>query len=125
MFGYEREPETPSHTMTPRVPIHQRRSRRARLLTRQQQLSRERLSRRIGETITVLVDSPADGARGRTPRWAARTSGQAWEVDGGVMVEGEGLAPGQLAKVRVTGAGAYDLFARVDRPADPALTILS
>jgi tRNA A37 methylthiotransferase MiaB len=30
VFPYEREPETPSHAMTPRVPINTRRSRRAR-----------------------------------------------------------------------------------------------
>jgi hypothetical protein len=42
-----------------------------------------------------------------------------------VVVEGENLVPGQLATVRITGAAAYDLFARVERPADPALHILS
>jgi ribosomal protein S12 methylthiotransferase len=119
VFGYEREPETPSYAMTPRVPIQQRRSRRAQLLARQQWLSRERLAARIGESTRVMVDGPA--GRGQ---WAARTAGMAWEVDGGVVVEGEGLEPGQLATVRVTGAGAYDLFARVERPADPALHVL-
>jgi ribosomal protein S12 methylthiotransferase len=82
-------------------------------------LSHERLARRIGETLTVMIDGPA-----RRGQWAARTSGSAWEVDGGVVVEGEGLVPGQLATVRVTGAAAYDLFAHVERPADPVLNIL-
>lgn len=119
VFTYEREPETASYAMTPRVPLHVRRSRRAALLARQQVLSRERLARRIGEQVTVMIDGPA--GRGQ---WAARTSGSAWEVDGGVVVEGDGLVPGQLATVRVTGAAAYDLFARVERNADPALNIL-
>jgi len=114
VFCYEREPETPSYAMTPRVPVHVRRSRRARLLARQQALSRERQARRIGERLTVMIDGPA--GRGQ---WAARTTGSAWEVDGGVVVEGTGLVPGQLASVRVTGAAAYDLFASVERPADP------
>ncbi len=121
VFTYEREPETPSHAMTPRVPINARRSRRARLLARQQQLSRERLARRIGETMHVMIDGPAGERDGL---WAARSSGSAWEVDGSVVVEGENLVPGQIVPVRVTGAAAYDLFARVERPADPALTIL-
>lgn len=121
VFAYEREPETPSHAMTPRVPINTRRSRRARLLARQQQLSRERLSRRIGETMKVMIDGPAGNDGGL---WAARSAGSAWEVDGGVVVEGEHLVPGQCVTVRVTGAAAYDLFARVERPSDPALTIL-
>ena len=119
VFAYEREPGTPSHEMTPRVPLNVRRSRRAALLARQQALSRERLARRIGETVTVMVDRPA--GRGQ---WAARTAGSAWEVDGGVVVEGDGLEPGRLATVCVTGAAAYDLFARVERPADPALRVI-
>jgi len=119
VFAYEREPETPSYAMTPRVPLNVRRSRRARLLGRQQELSRRRLARRIGDSLTVMVDGPA--GRGQ---WAARAAGSAWEVDGGVVVEGTGLSPGQLATVRVTGAAAYDLFARVERPADPALNLI-
>jgi len=119
VFGYEREPETPSHRMTPRVPIHARRSRRARLLARQQRLSHERLTARIGQTLEVMIDGPA--GRGQ---WAARHAGQAYEVDGGVVVEGEGLAPGQLARVRVTGAAAYDLFARLERSSEQGLDVL-
>ena len=124
VFGYEREPETPSHAMTPRVPIQMRRHRRARLLALQQRLSHERLSRRIGERLTVMIDGPAGPAgRDGPPTWAARSAHSAFEVDGGVVVEGEGLAPGMRVPVRVTGAAAYDLFARVETP-DAALPIL-
>ena len=112
VFTYEREPETPSHAMTPRVAINTRRSRRARLLELQQRLSRDRLARRIGERLPVMIDGPA--GRGQ---WAARTAGQAFEVDGGVVVEGEHLTPGEIVTVRVTGASAYDLFARHERSA--------
>lgn len=119
VFGYEREPETPSHAMTPRVPIQARRSRRARLLALQQRLSRERLAARIGETMDVMIDAPA--GRGQ---WAARHAGQAFEVDGGVVVEGDGLEPGRIVRVRVTGAAAYDLFARVERPSEQGLHVL-
>lgn len=126
VFGYEREPETPSHAMEPRVPYATRRSRRAKLLALQQRLSRERLAKRIGERLTVMVDGPAPGnGRGGPAQWSARTTGSAYEVDGGVVVEGDNLVPGQLATVRVTGAAAYDLFARAERPADPALKILT
>jgi ribosomal protein S12 methylthiotransferase len=118
-FTYEREPETPGYHMTPRVPYATRRSRRAKLLAHQQLLSRDRLAARIGQALRVMVDAPA--GRGQ---WAARHAGQAFEVDGGVVVEGEGLTPGQLVDVRVTGAAAYDLFARVERPAEPGLNIL-
>jgi hypothetical protein len=45
-------------------------------------------------------------------------------VDGGVVVEGEHLEPGTLVPVQVTGAAAYDLFARVETPTGAALPIL-
>jgi len=109
VFAYEREPESPAAAMTPRVALPERRRRRARLLALQQRLSAERLRRRIGERIRVMVDGPA--GRGQ---WAARTAGAAWEVDGGVVLEGEGLIPGAVVEARVTGASAYDLFARVE-----------
>jgi ribosomal protein S12 methylthiotransferase len=119
VFAYEREPETPSYSMTPRVPVAVRRRRRAHLLALQQRLSRERLRQRIGEVVPVLIDGPAGHGH-----YAARTAGSAWEVDGGVVVEGEHLQPGTLVNVRITGAAAYDLFARVERPA-PVLLNLS
>ena len=119
VFNYEREPETPSFAMTPRVAVGQRRSRRARLLALQQRLSRERLSRRIGECIIVMIDGPAESGRlagSGTGTWAARTAGAAYDVDGGVLVDdaGHALEPGARVPVRVTGSGAYDLFARVE-----------
>jgi ribosomal protein S12 methylthiotransferase len=126
VFAYEREPETPSHGMAEQVPLTVRRSRRAKLLAFQQRLSRERLARRIGERLTVMIDGPARGERaggGRT-QYAARSAGSAWEVDGGVVVEGEHLEPGTLVPVRVTGAAAYDLFARAETPTGAALHIL-
>jgi ribosomal protein S12 methylthiotransferase len=118
-FIYEREAETPSHAMTPRVPLPTRLRRRARLLELQRRLSAARLSRRIGDTLTVMIDGRHEVAgraeRHRDPvRWAARTTGMAYEVDGGVLVEGGDFAPGQVVQVRVVGAAAYDLFARVE-----------
>ena len=118
-FTYEREPETPSYRMTPRVPIAVRRQRRARLLSLQQRLSRDRLAARIGERVPVLIDGPA--GRGQ---YAARTAGSAFEVDGGVVVEGENLEPGSLVDVRIVGAAAYDLFARVECASEPLLRIV-
>src|SRR4029434_5546443 len=95
-----------------RVGIGQRRSRRARLLALQQRISAERLRERVGEKTTVMVDGRAGRRRPNT--WAARTPGQAFEVDGGVMLEGEDLVPGELVEARITGASAYDLFARAE-----------
>ena len=58
-----------------------------RLLAKQQHLSRERLSRRIGEVTTVMVDGLT---RARRPVGRAH-DGFGLEVDGGVVVEGDNL----------------------------------
>jgi ribosomal protein S12 methylthiotransferase len=119
VFPYEREPGTPSWGMTPRVPLTVRRARRARLLELQQRLAMARNTARVGERLTVMIDGPA----GRN-QYGARTAGSAFEVDGGVMVEGDGLVPGTLVEVRVTGAAAYDLFARAEA-AGPSVQLVT
>ena len=127
VFPYEREIETPSYDMTPRVPVAERHRRRARLLELQQRLSAGRLRRRIGGLEQVMIDGPLETPRGAAAgerRWAARTRGMAWEVDGGVAVEGCDFIPGALADVRVTGAAAYDLFARNEPVSHPMLSLL-
>jgi len=106
VFAYEPEREAPSSGFTGRVPERVKESRRARLLELQHDISARKLARRVGAIETVLVDGPADDGR-----MSARTEGEAFEVDGAVFVEGAGLAPGQFARVRVTGASAYDLWA--------------
>src|SRR4029079_15091752 len=100
--------------------LNSRRHRRARLLGLQQKLSRGRLSEQIGKRVQVMVDGPA--GRGQ---WAARTAGSAWEADGGVVVDGDGLEPGRIVDVRVTGAAAYDLFGRVEPAAANGLQVIA
>ena len=118
VFPFEREPGTAAWDLAPRVPLTVRRARRARLLELQQRLSRARNARRVGERVTLMIDGPA----GRK-QYAARTTGSAFEVDGGVVVEGDGLVPGTLVEARVTGAAAYDLFARAEAPG-PSLRLV-
>jgi len=126
VFSYEREPETPSWKMTPRVPVAARRSRRARLLAHQQRLSAARMARRVGSIVTTMIDGWEEAAGG----YAARTAGSAWEVDGGVRIDDEcapgrgGRAAGSLARVRVTGSTPYDLFGRFEAAADSALPLV-
>ena len=114
VFAYEPEREAPSSAFKGQVPARVKESRRARLLTLQQEISARRLKQRVGTVETVLVDGPAEKGR-----WLARTQGEAYEVDGGVFVEGAGLAPGRFARVRITGASAYDLWGTALGPVSP------
>ena len=117
VFSYEPEREAPSSNFTGRVPERVKASRRDRLLTLQHGVSGRKLAARVGQLTTALVDGPAEGGR-----WAARTQGEAYEVDGCVFVEGDGLQAGDLVPVRITGASAYDLWASALAPARPGGT---
>lgn len=84
--------------------------RHARFMERAQQISAERLARRVGRRMKVLVD----GFEGATA--IARTEGDAPEIDGIVRIR---RAPktkvrvGEFVEVEITKADAYDLEARV------------
>ena len=78
----------------------------ARFMERAQRISATRLAARVGREETVLVDSIEDGVA------IARSRGDAPEIDGVVRVKkGAKLAVGEFARVKITGADAYDLTA--------------
>jgi len=78
----------------------------ARFMERAQRISAARLATRVGREETVLVDGIEDGTA------IARSRGDAPEIDGVVRVKkGAKLAVGEFARVRITGADAYDLMA--------------
>jgi len=78
----------------------------ARFMERAQRISAARLATRVGREETVLVDGIEDGAA------IARSRGDAPEIDGVVRVKkGAKLAVGEFARVKITGADAYDLTA--------------
>jgi ribosomal protein S12 methylthiotransferase len=80
----------------------------ARFMERAQRISAARLATRVGREETVLVDSIEDGMA------IARSRGDAPEIDGVVRVKkGAKLAVGEFARVKITGADAYDLTAVV------------
>lgn len=88
------------------VPEPVREERRRRLMELQAGISAERLARRVGQTLTVLVDQ-VDGKGA-----VARSAADAPEVDGQVYVPAaDGMRPGEFHSVRVVAAGEHDLWA--------------
>jgi ribosomal protein S12 methylthiotransferase len=80
-----------------------------RLMQSQARISAEKLSRRIGRVLEVMVDTiEATGVVARS--WA-----DAPEIDGKVYIDSEPgakLVPGQILKVRIERADDYDLWAQ-------------
>jgi ribosomal protein S12 methylthiotransferase len=90
------------------LPQEVREERQARFMQRQARISAQRLQRKIGRTIDVLVDA-IDGDAA-----IARSNADAPEIDGVVRIDAaHGLRVGQFARAVVTGADAHDLTARL------------
>lgn len=80
--------------------------RHQRFMLHQQAISHEKLQRRIGETMRVLIDEKSDAG------FIARSYADAPEIDGQVIIQTERkLAIGDWADVIITDSDEYDLYA--------------
>ena len=77
----------------------------ARFMAAQEEVSRQRLAAKVGQRMPVMLDEVGDEIA------LGRTEGDAPEVDGFVEIElpGEGLVPGDIVEVEITGASDHDL----------------
>jgi ribosomal protein S12 methylthiotransferase len=93
--------ELPNH-----VPKELKQERWERFMALQQQISADKLQRKIGSTIDILIDEVDDqGAVGRS-------TADAPEIDGRVYLDGAvDLVPGDMVQAEVTAADEYDLWA--------------
>ncbi|NMG53258.1 30S ribosomal protein S12 methylthiotransferase RimO [Aromatoleum aromaticum] len=106
-FAYSPVEGAAANLLADPVPDEVREERRMRLMDFQEDISTQRLERWIGRDITVLVEEVDDEGA------VARSGSDAPEVDGLVVIpDGDGLVPGEFAKVRVTDCDVHDLYAR-------------
>lgn len=107
-FAYSPVDGAAANTLPGHVAEDVKRERRERFMKLQEKVSARRLQRKIGRTLTVLVDEVDGGGA------SARSSADAPEIDGMVHVTPSSkLKPGDFARVRVTRADAHDLWAEV------------
>lgn len=106
-FQYSPVEGAPANELSGAVPDEVKQSRWERFMAHQQAISAQRLQRKIGREMDVLIDEvEEDGTIGRS-------SADAPEIDGLVHVQSQmSLSPGQLVRVRVTDSDAYDLWAQ-------------
>ncbi len=90
------------------IPLEVQQERLGRLMQLQEEVSAERLARKVGKTLQVLVDEVDDEGA------IARSSADAPEIDGLVYIEnGQSLKVGEFASVRVTHTDTHDLWAKM------------
>ncbi len=109
VFLYSQEEGSRAAALPGQVPDAVKRERHARAMALQQQLSRERNSGLIGQSVRVLVDGPSNK---KGFAWVGRSEADAPEIDGRVYLAGKKLQPGQFLDVTVTGSSEYDVVAK-------------
>jgi ribosomal protein S12 methylthiotransferase len=113
-FAYENVTGAAARDLPDHVPDELKRERRARFMAAAQAISRDKLRRKVGRRMQVLVDEVRrDGVA------VARSKGDAPEIDGNVFVRGAAAVEvGDLIDVKVLRTEAYDLWAE---PVDAGL----
>jgi ribosomal protein S12 methylthiotransferase len=110
VFTYSDEDGTAALGMPGRVPEAEKRRRRGRLMAAARDVTVESNRRLIGAQLDVLIEGrPEDGSAW----YAGRSYRDAPEVDGLVLVKAERLPVGEIVRVQIERALAYDLLARL------------
>jgi len=106
-FTYEPVTGAPANELDGAVPDEIKQERYGRLMEKAQAISVDRLSRRVGRTIDVLIDdvAPEDN------RALGRSQWDAPEIDGQVFLDdAKNIKPGDMVKVTINDSDEYDLF---------------
>jgi ribosomal protein S12 methylthiotransferase len=107
-FTYSAVEGAKANELSDHVPEEVKEERQARLMELQEQISEERLARKVGQRIKVLVDEVSEEGV------VARSEADAPEIDGLVYIEnGTSLKVGDFVEVTVTDSDAHDLWAEI------------
>ena len=111
-FTYSPVEGATANDLPDHVPEEIKQQRYERFMEVQQAISAAKLQKRIGQTMTVLVD----GLEDEFPVAVARSYADAPEIDGNVFVEDIDkslIKEGDLLEVEITDADEYDLYAKL------------
>ncbi len=107
-FAYSPVEGAAANELPDHVPPEVQQERLERLMLLQEEISAERLERKVGKTLTVLVDEVGEEGA------VARSSADAPEIDGVVYIEdGEELKVGDFVDVKIIDSDEHDLWAEI------------
>lgn len=118
-FPYSREEGTAADALGRGVSKRTVKRRLHELMSLQRGITEELMRKWVGRSVRVLVERGPDGVRGEA---MGRGPFQAPEIDGVVRIRGQGVQPGSLQVVRITGVDGYDLIG-IAEPAAPEKTM--
>ncbi len=103
-FKYSPVEGAAANALPDHVDPDEQEDRLARLMYLQEEISAEKLAKKIGQTMTVLVDDVDDEGS------VARSAADAPEIDGLVYINDEELEVGEFVTVRITDSDEHDLW---------------
>ena len=106
-FAYSPVEGAPANDIAELIPEDIQQERLERFMNTQAKISAERLSRKIGKTMRVLIDESTDEAV------IARSSADAPDIDGQIILPPGSGRPGQFIQARITAADEHDLIAEL------------
>ncbi len=108
-FMYSPVAGAAANELADHIPPEVQEERLGRFMQLQAEISAERLARKVGKIVQVLVDEVDDEGA------IARTAGDAPGIDGVVYIDnGQDLQVGQFATVRITDSDDHDLWAELE-----------
>jgi ribosomal protein S12 methylthiotransferase len=108
-FTYSDEEGTAAFGMNDRVPGRVKERRKQQLMAAARAITLEENRKLVGQELDVLVEGRPEAG---SEWYAARSYRDAPEVDGLVLIKAENVPLGEIVRVRVERALAYDLLAR-------------
>ncbi|KAF0203683.1 MAG: ribosomal protein S12 [Gallionellaceae bacterium] len=103
-FKYSPVEGAASNELPDHIDPEEQEDRLARLMYLQEEISAEKLSKKVGKTIKVLVDDVDEQGS------VARSAADAPEIDGLVYIDGVELEVGEFVTVRITDSDEHDLW---------------
>jgi ribosomal protein S12 methylthiotransferase len=108
VFPYSHEEDTfAGETYEDAIPQEVKLARAEEIMAIQQEIAYEINSEKIGSVLKVVIDREED------EYFIGRTEYDSPEVDGEVLITGEGLVPGRFYQVRITDAEEFDLYGEI------------
>jgi ribosomal protein S12 methylthiotransferase len=103
-FKYSPVEGAAANALPDHVDPYEQEDRLARLMYLQEEISAEKLAKKVGRTMTVLVDDVDDDGS------VARSAADAPEIDGLVYIDDEQLQVGEFVTVKIVDSDEHDLW---------------
>lgn len=110
VFIYSREEGTAAAHLKGTVPERIKEERYRQIMLAQRKISWRKQKKKVGRSMEVLIEKKI---RRKGILWQGRTPGQAPEVDGVTFINRGIARPGEIKKILITKATAYDLYGEV------------